>query len=398
MNKIIAGMLEILGAGWKKMAAGGNSHLGDRTEYIGLTDVLKDACLFRSLKERQITSEPTPEQAVIFNRGRNLENDAARVFDTIGLPYVREVEYSYAELRLPFRCHVDFQFNTSDFVKVYPHTAEAVEGTDVVFFEIKSSEEIGDHHVEQLEGQCSFASKNGVKAVGFVYSVTPKGKMLLEGPFHASEDNWETLVKRARWLIMGLLGERDPYAIAGLCCGGCAVREECPTFPPAELPAVIGKLVTEHFTLGQEIDKLNGRRDQLKECLIDYLGNDIKFSWEGLNLSLSTTKDGYSYKGADLYECITETRAKIEALVHSLLLWSDGYSPLFEDARGVLASCDTALTDGVSPRSGYRRLDIRGAKAARKEKGTSRSTPIQIKAKKEESVTAAEVVAAANWF
>jgi len=372
-------LLDRIRTGWQNIATKGAAHLGDRTKYLGLTDILPGTCPYERVRGKQEALSCTPEQAVIFERGHAAEDRLAAAFDSVGIAYVREVELCKEDLSIPIKGHVDFALNPVELRKI---GIDIPDDIDAVFLECKSKDEIPtapeNNHHDQVLGQVWLAKENGLKAVGFIYVIDMlKGGMELYGPYFHDSARYVALLSRADYITMGLTIGAPVRAIPGISCGSCAFRNECPTFPPVELPVEIQEHVQEHYNLGKAIRDLTAQRDALKDIITRYIGDDCRFASNGLQINLKTFPEAKTYDGATLAAEISSMQKTLDEVSSLLLTMAFSDTPAVDASNAynhvntLLESLPQILKENSGTRSGFQKLEIKGERTARQTKKTA---------------------------
>lgn len=365
-------LLTKIKTGWQNVSTQNSSHLGDRTKYLGLTDILPGTCPHERLSSKRQELICSPEQAVVFARGHAAEDLLAAAFDTVSIKYTREIELCIKDLPIPIKGHIDFSLDPAELRKL---GVEVPAGIDAVFLECKSKDEVpgvpDDMHIDQAKGQIWLARENGINAIAFIYVIDMlKGGMKLFGPL-THDTRYLDLLSRAEYLTMGLIEGKQLRAIPGIACGGCAFREECPTFPPKEVPEEISEIILRHHNLGKATKDLTKERDTIRDVIAGYIGNDSRFSVNGLQVNLKTFPGTTTYDGASLATSIESLRGEMEAISSILvsLPFSDNPSDdaveAYNSIAKLLESIPEILRENSGMKAGYKKLEIKSERVAR---------------------------------
>ncbi|MBJ6799751.1 PD-(D/E)XK nuclease family protein [Geomonas propionica] len=298
--------------------------LGDRTSYIGSSDVA--GCPRKVYLQKQYPVLPQVSTLLKFARGHAAEWLLEKIFTAAGAVYDTQVEISHP--KLPLRCHIDFLFYQPD-------------GLHVV--EVKSVSGIPDAPYPQWEDQLQYQ-------LGMLRLQYPKGDIsgsvlavdLNAGEVHQfsgyrpDEETFQYLFSKALHLLDALNGMVEADPCPSLLCGLCSYRGDCPAMamPVVPLPAEVEMVARKYAELNQTKAAAEKELKSLRQELIDYTGGSFRGRCGELDLSVSTVQPSPSVDAALLKQ-------------------------LFPDV----------YTQVLKPRYGYQRLEVR--RSARQELATA---------------------------
>lgn len=246
-----------------------SGHLGDRSQYIGASDV--SGCPLKATLSRTkpIKNQHTVAAQMIMTLGHAIEDIVARLFEAGGCKNIkREVELAHPEFPW-LKCHVDFWAETDKEIRIR---------------ELKSTKGLPngpyDSWVKQLHFQMGLAGiNNPMKSISGSIMVVDRicGGIGEHNGYMINKPLFDSLVAKATKIWAAVKGEGPlPEPEPNEFCGSCPYREECPIFRIKDntpvVPDEIAEMMSEYFILDIQSKKLKADQDVLKERILGYAG------------------------------------------------------------------------------------------------------------------------------
>lgn len=354
-------------------------HLGNRSTYIGASEMSLTNCPQQIIKSKLLPVPPDYKSALRFSKGHAMEDvlenalkaSVAEHLKGLDVDFIREIEYVHAT-RDAIKCHIDFQISTSELAKIIgkENMTPEIEACDVVFLETKSSKQAASISKDQLWSQIGIAHTTGIKAVNFCIILdTASGDIEVDGPYFHNETRWIDLEARGAYLLECLAGRLQPKAIPGISCSFCQYRENCTAFPCLELPAEITMKIIQANKLSEGMAKLEAQRKQATNELKAFFGKDTKCQVAGLILNMKSYPSSSSYDGAELAKVIGTVKTELEQ-VTSLLVGSAGddlfafagAADIYNGLKKSISDLETSLETCRNSKSAFTKMEIKGDK------------------------------------
>lgn len=258
-----------------------SAHLGDRSKYIGASDIA--ACARKAVMSKLYPVPHSTKQLLIFARGHAAQAMYADIFRAGGATFEEEAELVHPDFP-HLKCHIDFLFTS----KARLHVVE-VKSTDGIPEEPYSS------WVDQLHFQMGLAHLrfgNDVEIGGSILCVdlnTGEYKEFNSYKPNVEIFNYLTEKGNAMWEAVQT-GSLDgiPHE-PGLLCDHCSHRTGCPSLSKAiELPEEVAEIADLYEKLGQKKKLIDGEMETLKDDLLYFTGQR-SFKGTAGNLLLATT-------------------------------------------------------------------------------------------------------------
>lgn len=358
-------------------------HLGDRSTYVGASEMSLTSCPQQIVKSKLFPVPPDHRSALRFSKGHAMEDclenaltaSVAQHLKGLDIEFIREIEYVHAT-RNALKCHIDFQISTSDLAKIIgkENMTPELEAAHVVFLETKSTKQAVSE--DQIWSQIGIAHTSGIKAVNFCIILdTHTGDIEVDGPYFHNASRWIDLEARGAYLLECLAGRLQPKAIPGISCSFCQHREECTAFPCLELPEEIAMKVIHSDYLTKEAAAIKTQKDTLSDELKAYFGQDTKCQVAGLLLNLKSYPATSSYDGDGLAKAIGSAKTELETISSMLtnsiaddLFAFPGAVDIFNGLRKTITDLEGSLETCVKTKSSYTKLEIKGDKKPLKKK------------------------------
>ena len=284
--------------------------LGDRTKYIGSSDVA--GCARKVYLQRKYPLQPDVSVLLKFARGHAAEWLLDSIFTAGGAVYDTQVEIVHPQE--PMKAHLDFLFY------------EDFDGKpDLHAIEVKSVSGIPDAPYTQWEDQLTYQ-------LGLLRTKYPKGEVtgsILAVDLNAGEIEHYTGYKyddasfnylfcRGLHLLEALRGKAEPQSSPSLLCGYCQYREDCPSFDfkTVELPADTEALVSRYAELNDTKGRAEKELKSLRQAITDFTGPAFKGRTDRFDLEVSSVAPSMTVDAAllrarypDIYPSVLKTRA-----------------------------------------------------------------------------------------
>ena len=299
-----------------------SSHLGDRTMYVGASDIA--GCPRKAALGKQVPANHDIKTLLRFTRGHVAQSMYAEFFRTGGVNFEEEVEVRHPDCP-EILCHIDFLFYANR------------ENKRLHVVEMKSTngipEEPYSSWVDQLHVQMGLLKLNladDVEIGGSVLVVDLNAGEYRE--FNSYKPNalvFDHLIQKGEHILAAMRGECEPRTEANFLCGYCQFRTGCSehlTGSPAILPQEILQAGKAYLELNSQKKQIESQLNILKDNLLSYTGGSFKsitdeFSIVATTVSESLTVDGKKLKAdfPDIYEQVTKPKSGFVKLEVKLL-------------------------------------------------------------------------------
>ena len=285
--------------------------LGDRTKYIGSSDV--SGCARKVYLQRKYPLQPDVNVLLKFARGHAAEWLLDSIFKAGGAVYDSQVELIHPSE--PMRAHIDFLFY-QDF-----------DGKpDLHAIEVKSVSGIPDNPYTQWEDQLQYQ-------LGLLRMMYPKGEVsgsILAVDLNAGEvqqfngyrhdeATFNYLFCRGLHLLDALSGKDEPQPSPSLLCGYCQYRDDCPAMScqNVELPPEVDAMVSRYAELNEVKGKADKELKSLRQAITDFTGvSSFRGRTDRFDLVVSTVASSMTVDGnilrlqyPDIYPKVLKPRA-----------------------------------------------------------------------------------------
>jgi len=266
--------------------------LGDRTKYIGASDV--SGCLRKSYLSKVMKTETSIEQALTFERGHQYENIVEKFL--FGEAYKKQVEIKNAKTSngFPLKPHLDFVLynkkNKTATVVEAKSTRNKIELYESYVFQIQLQ-------MGLLQAQCG----NEWKINGVIFVVSTDSQYEI---FEVEQNStlFNMSMQKADKLSEALKKGVEPKAEIQLYCSECPFKSNCPAITKGcekELPINIKASM-------RKLKQLQGTEKEIKKIkkeIIDFMSTvnlDIAKAGEATVQLLHSKKDEYGIDMARL--------------------------------------------------------------------------------------------------
>jgi len=232
-----------------------NNVLGDRTQYIGASDV--GSCLKKAYLDKVNPQEKDPQTLAVLMRGHLAEELIKKAFNANRIHYKEQVELQEDFIK----AHLDFVFCTSK---------------ECIVIEAKSTNNIPDSPysswILQIQLQMYLAQKHyGLKTRGYIFVINLNTGEMKEFSIEPNEDLQKVALDRAKKLWEALQNGIEPEAEEQLFCSKCPHKNTCPLFQAEEIHFELDEIVNDIVYLEatkKEIDKdLKLKKEELQKFL-----------------------------------------------------------------------------------------------------------------------------------
>ena len=307
-----------------------SGHLGDRSTYVGASDLA--GCPRKAALSKIPPAKPRPiHEQLVMALGHAIEDLIAKLFTAGGFTgFQREIEVAHPELPW-FKCHLDFFAKTKNGIRV---------------IELKSSKGIPDEPrptwEKQHYAQLGLTALNhpGEAISGSIMVVDRVcGHMAEFNSYTPDNDVFNYMVEKAKAIWDAVQGGPIPEPEPGFLCGYCPFKEDCPAHLAEakkneelkQLPEEVAKAVLTYAGLKEHRDKLEKEMDKAKAMILEFAGQKAR-GRAGSNyvLNVYTTAEGtmvdskkLKAKYPDVYaECSKakagQTRVEVKQITETL--------------------------------------------------------------------------------
>jgi len=274
---------------------GNSAHLGDRSQYIGASDIA--GCPRKAVLSRQHPVEHSVTTQLRFAWGHLSQELFARLFTKGGLRFEEEVEIIHPQ-NSRIRCHIDFLFKGRD---GRYHVVEKKATKDL-------PPEPYQSWVDQLQFQMGMLKRfhqeaQGAEINGSVLAASPLPKedprKIVNGvkeynSFAPNDIVFEHLMKKANHILAAIDGKEEARCEPSFICGVCPYNSSCPSqkSPDYEIPKDVITVAKAYLELNEQKKRLEADLEALKEDLLKYTGKSFSGMHDGVQIRSFTVKDG----------------------------------------------------------------------------------------------------------
>lgn len=285
-----------------------SKHLGDRSEYIGASDLAgcpRKAALNRIRPQK----ERTAAEQMVMAIGHAVEDIIGRLFLAGGVKNLtREVEYVHPEFTF-IKCHCDFVYESD---------------TEIRIRELKSTKGNPDDpyptwvnqvHVQMGLAQICVPEKT---ITGSIMAVDrAKGGCQEYTGYTPNPQLTEVFVEKAKKIWAAVIGEGPvpaPEPGDGNLCGFCPHRSDCPAHDITklnQLPAHEAKIAAEYRALLDDKKAIETKLDKLKCDLLSFTGDKYRGAAGELVVNVSFVGETMTVDSKKLKADYPEIYAKV---------------------------------------------------------------------------------------
>jgi len=273
-----------------------NKELGDRTKYIGSSDV--SCCPRKAVLSKLSPPEHDIETLIRFERGHLAEKILSKIFERTKYKYSVQEELVHPEYP-HFKAHVDFFFYSKNM-------------KSIGICEVKTTSRIPDKPYEgwvsQLYWQMGIAKLlyPDAKIKGAIFALDlNSGKVKEFNSFEPFDLVFEQLLEKAHNIWAAINGDVTPECEPSLLCGYCDYQVTCPVYNRDELPEDIWKLALSYADKKAEEKELKNKIEKMRDDIIKYTGGEKLSATNpdlGLTVSVTAPRVSEFVNGASLKE------------------------------------------------------------------------------------------------
>ena len=287
-----------------------SSHLGDRTVYVGASDIA--GCPRKATLGKQFPSEHNINTLLRFSRGHAAQAMYAEFFKTGGALFNEEVEVKHPQFP-EIRCHIDFLFYANRQTK------------RLHIVEMKSTDGIPDDPyaswVDQLHVQMGLLQLTldpAVEIGGSILVVDLNAGTYRE--FNSYAPNklvFNQLMEKGQHILAATRSECTPRTEPGILCGYCSFRHGCPSHAVSmDLPPEIHQAGRTYLQLNKQKKEIEARLEVLKNDILTFADGTFKGASDGILVNVtsvagSVTVDSSKLKRnyPDVYDQVTKPKS-----------------------------------------------------------------------------------------
>jgi CRISPR-associated exonuclease Cas4 len=288
-----------------------SSHLGDRSLYVGASDIA--GCPRKAGLGKKQPPNHDIKTLLRFARGHVAQSMYGEFFRAGGANFEEEVEVRHPEFP-EILCHIDFLFHTNN-KKKRLHVVEMKSISGIP--DEPHSSWIDQLHVQM--GLLKLNHKDDVEIGGSILVVDLNAGEYREfNGYNPNELVFKHLIEKGAHIYSAMKGECEPKTEPSFLCGYCSFRTDCPAHPvgsPVELPTDIHEAGKAYLELNEQKRTIESQLNALKDSILSYTGGSFKaitddFSMVAAKVSESVTVDSKKLKARypDIYEQVTKPK------------------------------------------------------------------------------------------
>jgi CRISPR-associated exonuclease Cas4 len=255
--------------------------LGDRTKYIGASDV--GSCPRKVVLGKLNPAQHDTKTLLRFNRGHLSEDLLSNIFLAGGARFEREVEVAHDTE--PFRAHIDFLFGDRDgHTPLHALEVKSVSGIpeepypgwiDQIYFQIGLLQ--GEDPTRRISGSILAIDLNA-------------GVYREFDGYVPRDDIFAIQIDKARHMMNALRGEVRPSMETGVLCGYCDSRHDCPAFAcdPVPIPDDVARMALRYIDTNATKNHSEKELKQLKEAILGFTGERFRGQTDDFALIVAT--------------------------------------------------------------------------------------------------------------
>lgn len=264
----------------------GKADLGDRSSYIGASDI--GQCPRKTIMSKLFPQGVTLEQQIVFERGHLAENIIHESLIRYAQDYIENVVTSQCEVAYPgdenIKAHIDFVLWNTD------------KKTKTVI-EVKTATMVSEPYDSWIN-QCIFQQgllmleNPEIQVDGYVLCLDLKSGKMAEFKVEYDDEIFQNLIERAEYLL-DLLNQKE-IDFAGIpqkesvLCGYCAFQADCPAYEDKDnIPDDLKELIRKYSAINIKKKQLDKEIDTLKEVITSY--GPFKANIDGIKASYTVS-------------------------------------------------------------------------------------------------------------
>lgn len=287
-----------------------SSHLGDRTVYVGASDIA--GCPRKAALGKQTPSDYDIKTLLRFSRGHAAQAMYADFFRTGGALFEEEVEVKHPQFP-EIRCHIDFLFYANRQTKRL-HVVE-MKSTDGIPDEPYASW-VDQLHVQM--GLLHLTLDPEVEIGGSILVVDLNAGTYREFNNYAPNKLvFNQLMEKGQHILAATRGDCAPKTEPGFLCGYCSFRHGCPAHAiDMDLPPEIHDAGKAYLELNEQKKGIEARLEVLKNEILTFTDGVFKGASDGILVTVTSVADSVivdskklknSYP--DIYDQVTKPKS-----------------------------------------------------------------------------------------
>lgn len=282
----------------KERSKKNSAHLGDRSKYVGASDIA--GCPRKAVMNKLQPEDHDPTTLLRFARGHAAEDLIDGIFRAGGLTPQREVEIRHPEFP-EILCHIDFLFRSKTSGRLHVMELKTVNGIPDAPYE---------SWVNQLHVQMGLLELHnpGVPIGGSVLAVDLNAGTWKEfNSFTPNKVLFNAMVMKGRHILYSLEAPECADIEPGILCGYCNHRATCPAFSgEAQLPQEVQNLAARYLEKGKAKGELDKALRSLKDEILAFTGTRFKGQSDTLQICVSEVGPSETVDSKRLKEAFPE--------------------------------------------------------------------------------------------
>ena len=257
-----------------------SSHLGDRSKYVGASDIA--GCPRKAAMNKLQPEDFDAKTLLRFSRGHAAEDLIDGIFRAGGLTPQREVELSHPEYS-DIKCHIDFLFNSKTSGRYHVMELKTTDGLPDAPYE---------SWVNQLHVQMGLLEldKPGVPIGGSILAVDLNaGEWKEFNSFTPNRILFDAMIMKGRHILSSINTPEKAQIEPGILCGYCSHRGTCPAFAgdEIEIPLEIRNLAARYLEKVEGKRSLDKKIKGMKKRILSFTGTAFKGNADLLQICAS---------------------------------------------------------------------------------------------------------------
>ncbi|ANA41834.1 hypothetical protein A2G06_16995 (plasmid) [Geobacter anodireducens] len=269
-----------IGSALEELNRESSKHLGDRSQYVGGSDV--GQCLRKAVLGKM--TEPSHDKKTLlrFLRGHAVQDLFAKIFVAGKATFDEEVEITHPD-KPYIKVHIDFLFKGNK--RLYVVEMKSVGGIP---------EEPRSSHLDQISlqmGLLRLVTPPDVSVEGCIlYVDINAGEWKVYNGYNIASPEMQALYKeserRAEKIWQSLVANEEPESEPSFLCGYCAFRSSCAVhqLPTVALPADVLAAAKRYQELLAEKKEIEGKLENLKLDILGYTGESFRGTSDGIDI------------------------------------------------------------------------------------------------------------------
>ncbi|WP_020678097.1 hypothetical protein [Geopsychrobacter electrodiphilus] len=282
-----------------------SSHLGDRSKYVGASDIA--GCPRKAVMSKFQPEDFDAKTLLRFSRGHAAEDLIDGIFRAGGLTPQREVELFHPDYP-EIKCHIDFLFNSKTSGRYHVMELKTTNGLPDAPYE---------SWVNQLHVQMGLLEldKPGVPIGGSILAVDLNaGEWKEFNSFTPNRILFDAMIMKGRHILFSLNSPENAQIEPGILCGYCSQRGTCPAFAgdEIEIPQEIRNLVARYLEKSEGKRSLDKEIKGLKNEILSFTGTNFKGHADLLQICASEVGPSEAVDSKRLKEAFPEVYDQVK--------------------------------------------------------------------------------------